>query len=1025
MRLSLLAPLTLALAALGGCTCAETVRETRFACTDTSECLPGFACRGGECRSQDIPAGTCLPGDTQACAQASCSSVCNDDGGWAECLPSDGGTFEASPQNCGACGRLCSTRAAGLTCVEGRCNCVTDFDCPSGDVCGPGGLCVMNGDSCAKVQCPAGEVCRDGSCAPRTCAAGCKAGEVCDDSSGTCRLILPCRLPVACGDGGVCEGPAQPDGEPCDDGVACTANDSCAFGSCRGTAYSCPAPTVCQQSVACAGDGGCTVVPVMDGTSCDDGQACTAADQCVAGVCSGTTYACNPDQCAATSVCAGDGGCLTTPRNVGSSCDDGQACSFDDTCSDAGACEGTTYTCPGMTACKQAGVCLGDGGCDVVDKANGTTCDDGQSCTTNDSCSSGTCVGTPQTSYQDLDNDGRGNFAVTQQLCPLTAGYVLDGGDCDDSNVFVQQERSVVADVDQDGVTASTSVNLVCVGAAATVNGRNYFRGDAGTFPWTDTASATADCNDGDGDVFTSRPMMVTDGDRDGYSTSTAPTTICVGASMLINGRTYYANPTGSFVYLDSSAALGSGDCLDSDGDVFTSRSVARDVDQDGVTQTTTLGSQCTGASSTVNGRTYFADTAGAFTWLGTASTAADCNDANPSITGTTNYWADADGDGFGAGAPTARCMAIVGEVTNGTDCNDGDGDIHTTRTVATDADRDAFTTTTTTSSQCIGDTMAFSGRTYYADVNGAFTWLGTASTPVDCDDANAAVFPRTVYADNDGDGIGAGAGVNQCPTQSGFVTTNTDCNDASATVYRTVANLYDDADQDGYSSSVAASFCVGANSTVNGRTYYRNASNALVYTPTNLGADCNTSNGATFSTVMNVVPDNDRDGYPSTASDTSSVCAGATSTVGGRSYFANGSGGYWMPRTDCIERQGNGCSPSFVDCYDSNAQAVYGQTAFFTTNRGDGSFDYDCSGTTTANTTGAQYCASVSNGVTTYTDLSCLTTASTANVCNSPTAYSVPGACGRNLATTGTAITNTGTCATVTVAGTTVVGCR
>ncbi|MEK7503364.1 MAG: hypothetical protein AAB577_00015 [Patescibacteria group bacterium] len=33
-------------------------------------------------------------------------------------------------------------------------------------------------------------------------------------------------------------------------------------------------------------------------------------------------------------------------------------------------------------------------------------------------------------------------------------------------------------------------------------------------------------------------------------------------------------------------------------------------------------------------------------------------------------------------------------------------------------------------------------------------------------------------------------------------------------------------------------------------------------------------------------------------------------------------------------------------DCYDANANARPGQTAYYTTNRGDGSFDYDCSGT-------------------------------------------------------------------------------
>lgn len=33
------------------------------------------------------------------------------------------------------------------------------------------------------------------------------------------------------------------------------------------------------------------------------------------------------------------------------------------------------------------------------------------------------------------------------------------------------------------------------------------------------------------------------------------------------------------------------------------------------------------------------------------------------------------------------------------------------------------------------------------------------------------------------------------------------------------------------------------------------------------------------------------------------------------------------------------------TDCYDANANAKPGQTAFFPTHRGDGSYDYDCNG--------------------------------------------------------------------------------
>lgn len=41
--------------------------------------------------------------------------------------------------------------------------------------------------------------------------------------------------------------------------------------------------------------------------------------------------------------------------------------------------------------------------------------------------------------------------------------------------------------------------------------------------------------------------------------------------------------------------------------------------------------------------------------------------------------------------------------------------------------------------------------------------------------------------------------------------------------------------------------------------------------------------------------------------------------------------------------RRLNITSDSIADCYDGNANVFYGQTQYFTVDRGDGSFDYDC----------------------------------------------------------------------------------
>jgi hypothetical protein len=97
----------------------------------------------------------------------------------------------------------------------------------------------------------------------------------------------------------------------------------------------------CQSgAAACSG--------FADGTTCDDGSACTFQDTCQAGACvSGTPVVCTAsDQCHTTGTCdAGTGACSNPPRPDGVSCSDGDACTAGDACS-GGVCLGTTITAP-------------------------------------------------------------------------------------------------------------------------------------------------------------------------------------------------------------------------------------------------------------------------------------------------------------------------------------------------------------------------------------------------------------------------------------------------------------------------------------------------------------------------------------------------------------------------------------------------------------------------------------------------------------------------------------------------------
>ena len=75
--------------------------------------------------------------------------------------------------------------------------------------------------------------------------------------------------------------------------------------------------------------------------------------------------------------------------NNSAACDDGEACSHTDLCSD-GACAGTTYACDDANPCTDD-ACTGDGEC--VFANNAAPCSDGDPCTTDDTCAGGTCGG--------------------------------------------------------------------------------------------------------------------------------------------------------------------------------------------------------------------------------------------------------------------------------------------------------------------------------------------------------------------------------------------------------------------------------------------------------------------------------------------------------------------------------------------------------------------------------------------------------------------------------------------------------
>src|SRR5207247_9283742 len=89
------------------------------------------------------------------------------------------------------------------------------------------------------------------------------------------------------------------------------------------------------------------------------------------------------------------GQCSSPPKPNGTACNDGNACTTADSCQN-GVCVGATpVTCTAIDQCHESGSCNpSTGQCSSPMKSNGAACDDGNVCTSGETCQGGVC-GTP------------------------------------------------------------------------------------------------------------------------------------------------------------------------------------------------------------------------------------------------------------------------------------------------------------------------------------------------------------------------------------------------------------------------------------------------------------------------------------------------------------------------------------------------------------------------------------------------------------------------------------------------------
>lgn len=194
----------------------------------------------------------------------------------------------------------------------------------------------------------------------------------------------------------------------CEDNHACTTDtcnsgNVCSHSAIQGCVENCPTGqnSECSDNEFCTIDKcvhfQCQLTDRPEHTPCNDANACTATDECLAGVCTGL----DPKQCTVKGQCYDLGQCNPTTgvctdpvKPLGTPCNDGDLCSQTDTC-DAGVCKGgNKVVCTALDQCHNKGTCApATGLCSNPTKANGTTCNDGDLCTQTDTCQAGACTG--------------------------------------------------------------------------------------------------------------------------------------------------------------------------------------------------------------------------------------------------------------------------------------------------------------------------------------------------------------------------------------------------------------------------------------------------------------------------------------------------------------------------------------------------------------------------------------------------------------------------------------------------------
>ncbi|MFN5091782.1 MAG: MopE-related protein, partial [Bacteroidota bacterium] len=439
---------------------------------------------------------------------------------------------------------------------------------------------------------------------------------------------------------------------------------------------------------------------------------------------------------------------------------------------------------------------VADENCPILGCTDATACNYDAAANTND----GSCT-YPSTYYVDADGDGYGSYPGlttqgTSSVVFTADGLVINGSNIANSDGSMNVEGAASFTVPADGVFTfdwtyvTTDVDGPGYDPAYYING----------VPVQLTDDQGADSQNG------SVSVAVTAGSIFGFSV-VAEDNILGQATLTITNFNGIANFVGLQACTQPAGYVSNNDdCNDSNSAVNPGAIEicnANDDDCDGI------------ADDGVVLTTYYQDMD--FDGFGGSNTTdacfppnpsyiaqgGDCEDFNPSVNpsatevcnssddncnsqideGLTfvDYYADLDGDGYGAGSATNACSQPAGMIADNTDCDDSNNAINSGATeICFNSIDDNCNTQVDENCEVLGCT----------DVT-ACNYDAAANT-----NDGSCVYGSDYYADADGDGFGTIAPTTLCSIQAGYVTNNTDCDDtnnAVNTAATEVCNSIDD----------------------------------------------------------------------------------------------------------------------------------------------------------------------------------------------------------------------------------------